>query len=285
MNNKNLQKEYKTSLEVASSHYENFPVVSLFVPRRLRRHVAVIYKYARMADDLADEGDLLPENRISALNEMESQLKDALEGKGNNPFYQALSSTINQMHLSQSYFFDLLKAFIQDVVVKRYNTFDEVLDYCRLSANPVGRIILELFGQREPRLALLSDKICTALQLTNFYQDVSVDYAKGRIYIPLQEMKSFGVNENDFELKKINTNFKQLIKLQVGRAKQLFLEGRPLTGELPKPLNFEIKWTILGGEKILNKIEANDYDALSRRPCISKLEYFNLLIKSISLSF
>jgi phytoene synthase len=281
LDNKELQKEYKTSLEAASSHYENFPVVSLFVPRRLRKHVAVIYKYARMADDLADEGDVLPAKRISALNEMESNLKFALEDKGNNPFYRALSSTINEMQLTPSYFFDLLKAFRQDVEVKRYNTFDGLLDYCRYSANPVGRIILELFGERDPGLALLSDKICTALQLTNFYQDVCIDYAKGRIYIPLEEMKSFGVNENDFELKKINTNFKQLIKLQVHRARELFLLGRPLLEHLPRPLNYEIKWTILGGEKILSRIEANGCDVLSHRPHIGKLEYFNLLIKSI----
>lgn len=281
MNNKELQEEYNKSLEAASSHYENFPVVSFLVPGRLKKHVAVIYKYARMADDLADEGDADPDIRIKALNEMETDLKNALVGNYKNGFFRALSSTIREMELTQSYFFDLLKAFRQDVSVKRYNTFDEVIDYCRYSANPVGRIILELFGVRGSNFAVLSDKICSALQLANFYQDVSIDYARGRIYIPLEEMKSFGVTENDFELKKINTNFKQLIKLQVDRTRELFLEGKSLTDYLPKPLNYEIKWTILGGEKILKKIEANQYDVLSKRPKLGKLEYFNLLIKSI----
>jgi len=281
LDSKDLEEEYKNSLEAASSHYENFPVASFLVPKSLRKHVAVVYRYARMADDLADEGDLLPEERISALDEMETSLRNAMEGNFSNPFYQALSSTIHERNLTPSYFYDLLKAFRQDVSVKRYNTFDELMNYCRFSADPVGRIILELFDLRDGNLALLSDKICSALQLTNFYQDVSVDISRGRIYIPLEEMKSFKVTEKDFELKKINTNFKELIKLQVDRARKLFQEGKPLTALLPKPLNFEIKWTVLGGECILRKIESNDYDVLSRRPKLSKPEYFNLFIKSI----
>ncbi|HEX2868620.1 MAG TPA: squalene synthase HpnC [Ignavibacteriales bacterium] len=281
MNNKELEKEYEKSLEVAESHYENFPVASFLVPSGLRRHVSVIYNYARMADDLADEGNLQPEERIAALDQVEEDLKNALEGKAAGIFFQALSSTIREKNLTPVYFFDLLKAFRQDVRVKRYSTFSELLDYCRNSANPVGRIILELFDMRQSEFFLLSDKICTALQLTNFYQDVSLDIQKGRIYIPMDEMKSFNVTEKDFELKKINTNFKELIKLQVDRTRQLFREGQKLTGFLPKPLKYEIKWTVLGGERILSRIEANGYDVLGKRPRLGKLEYFNLLIKSI----
>ncbi|MCU7494510.1 MAG: squalene synthase HpnC [Ignavibacteria bacterium] len=276
-----IDKEYKESLEVASSHYENFPVVSFLVPKKLRKHVAVIYKYARMADDLADEGDLSPQERIKALDCLEADLKDALAGEYKNGFFRALVGTIHEKKLTPSYFFDLLTAFRQDVRVKRYNTFEEVMDYCRFSANPVGRIILELFEVRSEKLALLSDKICSALQLANFYQDASIDLKKGRIYIPLEEMKKFNVTENDFELKKINTNFKELIRLQVDRTRELFLEGKPLTAFLPRPLNLEIKWTVLGGLEILDKIKDNGYDVINKRPKLGKLEYFNLFIKSI----
>lgn len=281
MNNNGLETEYKKSLEEAASHYENFPVASFLVPARLRKHISVIYRYARMADDLADEGNLLPEERIEALNKVEADLKSALEGRSSGSFFQALSSTIKDKNLTPGYFFDLLKAFRQDVSVKRYSTFSELMDYCSCSANPVGRIILELFDLRQNELFLLSDKICSALQLTNFYQDVSPDLLKGRIYIPLEEMKTFNVSEKDFELKKINTNFKQLIKLQVDRTRDLFSEGEKLTGFLPKPLKYEIKWTILGGKRILERIEANGYDVLNKRPRLGKFEYFNLLIKSI----
>lgn len=281
MYNKEIQKEYNRSLEAASSHYENFPVASFLVPRELRRHVAVIYKYARMADDLADEGDMMPEARISALNEMETSLSEALKGNYKNGFYEALSITINERKLTHAYFFDLLKAFRQDVVKKRYASFEELLDYCRYSANPVGRIILELYKIRDEELNLMSDKICSGLQLANFYQDVSIDYKKGRIYIPLEEMERFRVTENDFELKKINTNFKELIKYQVDRNKKIFYEGRPLVKHLPRPLNFEIKWTVLGGERILSKIESAGYNVLNRRPKLSKPEYFSLFIKSL----
>ena len=161
-----------------------FPVVSILVPKNLRKHVAIIYWFARTADDFADEGNMSEDERIEKLNDFENSLNDLLNGKFKSPFEQALHQTIKQKNLTPQLFFDLLKAFKQDVVKKRYNDFDEVLDYCNCSANPIGRLILELFDIRNEEAFNYSDKICTALQLTNFYQDIEIDYEKGRIYFP-----------------------------------------------------------------------------------------------------
>ncbi len=196
----------------------------------------------------------------------------------------ALNNTIVQFNLTPKYFYDLLSAFKQDLVTTRYQTFDEIINYCERSANPVGRIILEFFSIRDEESLRLSDSVCTALQLTNFYQDVSVDIKKDRIYIPLEEIQKFGVSENQFELRENNTNFEQLLKYQVERTRQLFFEGRKLILRLPKELKSQIHMTILGGEKILNMIEKMNYNVIDTRPKLSKLDYFMIFFKSFSIN-
>jgi squalene synthase HpnC len=276
----NLNTAYSDLLTFAKSHYENFPVVSFLIPEALRKHVAVVYWFARMADDYADEGKYTEDERLIKLNNFERRLSELLEENYENNFEAALSNTIITKNLSPEHFYNLLSAFKQDVIKKRYPNYAEVLDYCRRSANPVGRLILELFNIKDEKAASYSDKICTALQLTNFYQDTKIDYEKGRIYLPVDEMGKFGVDENMFEKSENNINLKKLLMFNIDRTKDLFKDGRNLLTFLKGRLKFEIKWTILGGERILKKIENNDYDVLRIRPVLTKPEVFGTLIKA-----
>lgn len=274
---------YKQVITFAKTHYENFPVISFLIPKESQKHIAVIYWFARTADDIADEGNHSQEERLIQLNEFENNFRDALNGNTRNDFESALVHTIKEKNLSQSYFFNLLKAFKQDVVKKRYENFNEVLDYCNHSANPVGRIILELYDIRKEECFRLSDKICTALQLTNFYQDLQVDYQKGRIYLPQNEMNKFGVSEKSFELKENNLNLQQLLRYNIDRTEVLFREGRRLLKHLKGRLKLEIAWTILGGEKILKKIRKINYNTINIRPELKKSEYISLAVKAITI--
>ncbi|MCL5031374.1 MAG: squalene synthase HpnC [Bacteroidetes bacterium] len=276
-----IESAYNDALEFARNHYENFPVVSFLVPKNLRKHVAIIYWFARTADDLADEGPMKSEERIKKLDEFENRLTELLNGNYANPYELALHSTIEAKNLSADNFYNLLKAFKQDVIKKRYNDFSEVLDYCRYSANPVGRLILELNDIRDEKAFHYSDQVCTALQLTNFWQDTLNDFQKGRIYYPLDEMDKFGVMEKVFELKENNLNLKALVKYNVERTNQLFNEGKSLIKYLNGRLKYEIKWTILGGETILKKIELNNFDVLNLRPVATKKDFLILFVKSI----
>lgn len=246
----------------------------------MKEHVAVVYQFARQADDIADEGEFNSELRIENLELYEESLKKCITGKFENDFWFALNNTISVFKLTPKYFFDLLSAFRQDVVKTRYKTFEEILNYCERSANPVGRIILEFFNIYDEESCRYSDSVCTALQLTNFYQDVSVDIQKGRIYVPIDEMQKFGVTEDKFELRKNNTNFEQLLKYEVDRTKKLFREGRKLLPRLPKELKRQIQMTINGGEKILEIIEEYNYDVLHSRPSLTKLDYIKLFFRT-----
>ena len=280
-NNTGLISAYESAAQFAKSHYENFPVVSLFLPKHLRKHVAVVYQFARQADDIADEGIENAERRMKNLESYEQQFNDCLNGKFANDFWPALKYTIDTYKLTPKHFFDLISAFKQDVTKKRYENFKTVLDYCERSANPVGRIILEFFDIRDKESIEYSDAICTALQLTNFYQDTSVDFQKDRIYIPQDELTGFGVSENAFEMKNNDNNFMRLLKFQVERTQGLFNRGRNLVPRLPKQLRFQIRLTILGGEEILNKIRSSGYNVLNIRPKLSKIDYVKLFIKSL----
>jgi len=220
--------------------------------------------------------------RIKNLELYLNHLNNCLEGKYENSFWQALHNTILKFNLSPNYFTDLLSAFKQDVVKNRYHNFDELINYCERSANPVGRIILELFSIRDEESLRFSDAICTALQLTNFYQDISIDSKKNRIYVPLEELRKFGVSENQFEFMENNTNFEKLLEFQVTRAEQLFSEGRNLLPGLPKELRAQIKMTILGGEKILKKIKQSNFGVIDFRPKLSKTDYMIIFLRAIA---
>jgi len=277
-----LEKELENKiLSLTKNHYENFPVASFLIPKALREEIAIIYWFARTADDLADEGDDNNAERLEKLNLFEKEFQLSLENKSNNQLFKQLSKTIKNNNLSSTYFLNLLSAFKQDVIKKRYENFDEILDYCKLSANPVGRILLELFKQNEEEAKICSDKICTALQLTNFYQDTLIDYNKGRIYYPVDEMKLFNVTELMLELKENNPNIKALVKHNIDRTQFLFDEGKNLLQYLSGRFLYEIKWTIAGGEKILSKIRKNNYDVFSKRSKLSKIDFITLFVKSI----
>ncbi|MHB8581432.1 MAG: squalene synthase HpnC [Ignavibacteriaceae bacterium] len=275
-----LNSAYSEAIKFARNHYENFPVISFLIPQNLRKHIAIIYWFARTADDIADEGNLSQDERIKRLNEFEIGLTETLNGNASNQFELALFSTIQKNNLSTIYFYNLLEAFRQDITTKRYENFPSLLEYCRLSANPVGRIILELFNIRDDNALKYSDSICTALQLTNFWQDTSIDFQKGRIYYPTKEMEKFGVTEKMFELKENNFNLKEMVKHNIERTSKLFDEGKNLLPFLNARLNYEIKWTIMGGEKILDKIRLLNYNVLNFRPKITKKDILSLLIKS-----
>lgn len=262
-------------------HYENFPVASFLIPTNYRKDIAIVYWFARTADDIADEGEISNEIRIDKLNEFELDFIKALKGNFSNTNFKVLSETIKKRNLSERNFSDLLSAFKQDVIKKRYDNFDEALDYCKRSANPIGRILLELFKVYDKNAIICSDKICTALQLTNFYQDTKIDFEKGRIYYPLDEIKLFSVTEKMFELNENNTNIKALVKHNVDRAQSLFDEGKNLLNYLNGRFKVEIKWTIAGGEMILEKIRKNDYNVFINRPKLNKMDFILLFIKSI----
>lgn len=277
----NVSLGYSTALSLANEHYENFPVVSLLIPPKLKYHVAVIYWFARTADDLADEGNCSESDKLNRLKHFKYRFSKLLEGNVENDLEAALLSTIKSKSLNSQHFFDLLSAFEQDIIKKRYVNYTELLDYCRRSANPVGRLILELYGIKDEKLHEYSDKICTALQLTNFYQDTKIDYEKGRIYLSQEELKNFAVDESVFENGGKNANLRKLLQFNVERTKDLFTEGRNLLNHLKGKLKLEIQWTILGGEKILQKIEKNGYDVFSSHIVLSKSEMAGLFFKAL----
>jgi len=270
---------YDNALKFAREHYENFPVVSFLIRRDLQKHVAIIYWFARTADDIADEGNLAAGDRMARLNGFESSFRRLLQGKYDSGYDEALHLTLEKKKLNPEHFINLLKAFKQDVIKKEYADYKQLLDYCKNSANPVGRLILELHSIREEGAFRYSDNICTALQITNFLQDVNIDFQKGRIYLPQNELAKFGISKIMFEEKEINLKFKQLIEFNINRTQLLFDEGRKLLKFLQGRLKYEIKWTILGGEAILQKIRNNDFNVFIR-PELTKKDFIKLLIRS-----
>ncbi|MCC6211785.1 MAG: squalene synthase HpnC [Burkholderiales bacterium] len=249
-------------------HYENFPVASLLLPRELRAPVAVIYRFARTADDFADEGDDRPEARLRKLREFDRELQRIVDG---NPAQSGLFSDLDRVirthDLPPRLFRDLLDAFAQDVVKNRYADFAEVLDYSRRSANPVGRLLLHLFRKSSPANCESSDRICSALQIINFWQDVAIDYeTKNRVYLPQDEMRRFGVTEDHLRERRCDPPFQALMRFQAERARQMMLEGKALLAGLEGRLRLEIAVTVQGGLRILEKLERSGYDMFRRRP-------------------
>lgn len=270
---------YAFCQRLVQSHYENFPVASRLLPRRLRKHVAALYAFARIADDFSDEPEYEGVRRERLL-EWREQLSDVGRKPARHPVFLALESTFAELELPKRPFDDLLSAFLQDTEKRRYATFDEVLDYCRRSANPVGRIVLMIHGYRSEELFAMSDAICTALQLANFWQDVAVDLKKDRIYVPEEDFEQFGYSEADLRMGVVNEKFKSLLKFEVNRAKALFEDGRELPGRLSWPLSLEIRLTWYGGREILRKIRKQGFDTLTERPALCKWDWIPLFVRA-----
>ena len=277
----NGKQNYNKYIELATKHYENFPVVSFLVPPKYKKSIALIYWFARTADDIADEEEYSSNERLQLLSCFEGDFISALELKTDKIPFNLLADTIKKNSINPLHFSRLIKAFKQDVVKKRYSNFDELLDYCSNSANPVGRIMLELYGINSEENYYFSDKICTGLQLANFIQDMSIDYNKKRIYIPDDELKNFAIDENYFANKIFDDNFKQLIKFQIDRISSIFDEGRSLIPNLSGLFKYQIAWTLRGGEEVLHKLVKNDYNIWKERPKLDKIDFLILLIKSI----
>ena len=257
-------------------HYENFPVASLLLPAALRAPVEVIYRFARNADDFADEGSDPAEMRLQKLQRYREQL-DAPD----EPLFHEIRKIVREHELPMQLFRDLLDAFAQDVVKNRYADFAEVLDYCRRSANPIGRLVLALCKQDSPQNLRHSDCICSALQLINFWQDVRVDFeTKNRVYLPQDEMRRFAVGEAQLRERRCDAAFRELMRFQVERARRLMLEGRPLVENLAGRLRLEIAVTVQGGLRILEKLERAGYDMFRRRPVLKALDWPLLFLRA-----
>ena len=251
------------------SHYENFPVASLLLPPRFRPPVALIYRFAREADDFADEGDAPGSVRLGQLERFREQLRRIERGQAPDiPWFSGLAAAIRQHELPVGAFADLLSAFSQDVTKQRYADVAEVLEYCRRSANPIGRLLLKLFQRASDENIRWSDQICSALQLVNFWQDVAVDYAKNRVYLPQDEMKEYGVSERHIVEQRVDDAWQALLRFQVARARGMLLAGEPLGRALPGRIGLEIRATVQGGLRILEKLERVGYDMFRYRPVL-----------------
>jgi squalene synthase HpnC len=272
-----LAEAYASCERTAREHYENFPVASLLLPKPLRRHVAAVYAFARAADDFADEGSLTPPERYALLDGWLDRLRGVDRGGSPQParigepanapeIFQALGATMREKALPPALFEDLLSAFRQDVSVRRYESWSDVLDYCRRSANPVGRLVLRIAGHDDARLDEWSDAICSALQLANFWQDFRVDFERGRVYLPQSEARAHGADERDLTAASTPRPWRRAVAAAVARTDELFAAGRPLCDALGGRLRWELRATWLGGTRILRAIERADFDVMGRRP-------------------
>jgi squalene synthase HpnC len=266
---------------LATNHYENFHVVSFLLPKRLHQDFYNVYAYCRWADDLADElGDTAESLRL--LTWWRGELDAMYQGHATHPVFAALGSTVTQYRIPRQPFSDLLDAFVQDQTVTRYRNWEEVFAYCRNSANPVGRLILYLGGYSDVARQRLSDATCTALQLANFWQDVTVDLLKDRVYIPLDVMERYGYTLEDLFARRFTPAFASVMREVVDRARELFLEGLPLSGMVDRRLAIDLDLFSRGGMRVLEKIEQQGYDVLAARPAISKVERVGLLLGSVA---
>jgi len=267
---------------ITRAHYENFPVASRFIPASLRRYVTAIYAFARTADDFADEGGLPVQERLSKLDEWGEELDRCFEGEASHPIFIALAETVSRCGIPKKPLADLLKAFRMDVTRSRFATFHDLLEYCAHSANPVGRLVLYIFSSATDRTMEFADNICTALQLANFWQDVSVDWRKGRVYLPLEDLQRFGYTENDLAAGRYDERFRHLLEFQVDRTRRYFESGKPLLTEAPEDLKFELRLTWFGGQTILKKIEQAGYDVFTKRQVITSLDKIGIFLKAIA---
>src|SRR5579864_497611 len=264
---------------LARTHYENFSVATRFLPERLRQDFFNVYAYCRISDDLGDEvGDA--NASLSLLDQWEAELDACYGGSPRHPVFVALAETVRKCEIPKQTFVDLLTAFRQDQRVSRYATFADVLGYCRYSANPVGHLVLYVCGYSDAERQQLSDYTCTALQLANFWQDVVVDYGKGRIYLPLEDLRRCGVREDDIACRRVTPQFIGLMKFEVERAREWFARGLPLVKKVNKELAIDLELFSRGGQEILKAIERQRFDVLSSRPVISKSRKLWLVLRA-----
>ncbi len=265
---------------LATTHYENFSVASLLLPRRLLRHFHAVYAYCRWSDDLADEvgGGA---RALDLLKWWREQLHACYEGRTSHPVFVALAETIHRFDIPKQPFLDLLDAFEQDQWVRSYSTYEQLLGYCKNSANPVGRLVLYLSECHDERRGQLSDRICTALQLVNFWQDVSRDLDIGRVYLPLEDRVRFGYGDDDLRAKRFTPPFADLLRFQVERTRDLFFQGYPLVELVPDEVQADIELFIEGGLSILRKIEQVGYNVLAVRPTLSKWDKGTLVLSAM----
>ena len=265
---------YARCEHLARQHYENFPVASRLLPKATRPHIAAIYGFARIADDFADEGRRTDAERLALLDDWQSRLHDAASGRPRNEdsdagaIFLALADTIRRCRLETQLFDDLLSAFRQDVQVKRYGTWDEVLDYCRRSANPVGRLVLRVCGYRDARLDEWSDAVCSALQLTNFWQDLERDWKIGRLYVPEALVAAAGADERDLHRGRVSPEWRAVLSDACARTRDLFDRGKPVANAVRGRLRWELRATWLGGMRILDRLESIGFDVFRARPTL-----------------
>jgi hydroxysqualene synthase len=316
----NVGEAYDACERIARSHYENFPVASLLLPAYMRPHIAAIYAFARTADDFADEGTLTPPERLALLDDWGSRLHASVAasaGISPNPeppapcplpppspsgpvtgfgaaglapaldagaIFLALGDTIRARSLPVAPFEDLLVAFRQDVTTTRYATWEDVLDYCRRSANPVGRLVLRVAGRVDPRLDRASDAVCTALQLTNFWQDLERDWRKGRLYVPREACERFGARESDLDSRMITPAWREVLADMASRTRRLFDEGRAVCDGLDGRLRYELRLTWLGGRRILDRLDRIGFDVFTSRPALGGADLPGLLWQAAAWS-
>jgi squalene synthase HpnC len=266
---------------LATHHYENFHVVSFLLPKRLHQDFYNVYAYCRWADDLGDEiGDRAESTRL--LGWWRAELDAMYEGHATHPVFVALGDTVRRHSVPPEPFRDLISAFVQDQTVTRYPDWDGVFDYCRRSANPVGRLVLHLCGYHDAARQRLSDATCTALQLANFWQDVTVDALKDRVYLPLDLLARHGYTVDELLARRFRPAFREAMREAVGQARRLFLEGLPLAGMVGRRLALDLDLFSRGGMRVLEKIERRDYDVLSARPVVSRADRVRLLLGSLA---
>lgn len=282
-----LDKAREYCSRLARSHYENFSVATWFLPKHLHQHFYNVYAYCRISDDLGDEvGDkqlslVLLARWQQELDATYSNLKDAAAPPPSHPVFVALTDTIQKFEIPHREFSDLLIAFRQDQTVERYETFEDLLGYCKNSANPVGRLVLYLCGYKDLERQQLSDYTCTALQLANFWQDVAVDYRKGRIYLPLEDLRRYNVSEIDIADGHATPAFREMMQFEVARAKEWFAKGLPLVKMVNRELALDLELFSRGGQEILSAIEKQDFDVLSKRPSLSKGRKMALALRAL----
>ena len=269
---------YAACLRLASQHYENFPVASRLLPKATRPHIAAVYAFARIADDFADEGARSDAHRLVLLDDWRQRLHDAAAGQPRRDdsdagdVFAALSETIRTFALEISLFDDLLSAFRQDVLVKRYRAWEDVLDYSTRSANPVGRLVLRIAGYRDAQLDAWSDAVCTALQLTNFWQDLERDWRQGRLYVPQAFVDAHGADEHDLGRRRLTPAWRAALGDAARRTRALFAAGRPVADAVRGRLRYELRATWLGGVRILDRLEASGFDVFHHRPTLGWID-------------